>query len=359
MEIAARYEVVLIKEVSIIIPTYNESENIALLIHRIETMALDVQIVVVDDNSPDKTADVAERLGKKYGNITVVRRPAKNGIATAIRDGMLNSESKYVIVMDSDLQHPPEVIPKILKDLRRGRDIVIASRYVRGGQSDFSLPRKAISRMATLIAHINLQETEGIKDPMSGYFGFRRDLIKPEQIVSNGYKILLEILVASGTKNVSEVPYRFNRRKNGKSKLGIGEFIKYIKLVLSLSNYLMLKFLVVGLTGAILNLLLMRIIVGGFNEPIYLGAIVALEASIISNFLLNNYWTYKNRKSNGTVFRKYLKYNMMSSLGSGIYFALIFVLTLFGVGYLLATAIGILGSFSTNFGGSQGVVWHL
>ncbi len=350
---------VLINEVSIIIPTYNEAENIALLIHRIETMGLDAQIVVVDDNSPDKTAEVAERLSKKYGNIVVVRRPGKNGIATAIRDGLLRSESKYVVVMDSDLQHPPEVIPKLLKELRKGRDVAIASRYVRGGQSDFSIPRKAISKVATLLAHMNLQETEGIKDPMSGYFAFKRDIIEPEQIKSNGYKILLEVLVASGTKNISEVPYRFNKRKNGKSKLGMGEFIRYVKLLLSLSDYLMVKFLVVGMTGAILNLLLMRIIVGGLNESIYLGAVIALEASILSNFLLNNYWTYKNRKSKGTVFKKYIKYNMMSSLGSGIYFALIFVLTLFGVGYLLATAIGILGSFSTNFGGSQGVVWHL
>ncbi len=348
-----------ILDLSVILPTYNEAENLPIIVHRIEEMDLNCQIVVVDDNSQDKTAEIADRLNSKYGNIIVIRRPGKNGIATAVRDGLLNSESKYVIVMDSDLQHPPEVIPKILNELEKGRDLVVASRYVRGGSAEFNIIRKAISKFATVLAHMNIQKTETIKDPLSGFFGFRRDVVKPDQIVSNGYKILLEILVATNTTNIGEVPYRFIKRKRGKSKLGLSEFIKYIKLVLKLSDYQMIKFAIVGLAGALLNLLIMNIVVGHYFQPVVFGAILALEASIVSNFVMNNYWTYRKRASSGTVIKRYVKYNVMSSLGSGIYFSLVLVLTFFGINYMWADVVGILGSFTTNFGGSQGVVWHL
>jgi Predicted membrane protein len=323
-------------------------------------MNIDHQIVVVDDNSPDGTAQAVERLSKQYRNIILVKRPGKNGIATAIRDGLLNSESKYVIVMDSDLQHPPEVIPKLYRQLRNGNDMAVASRYVRGGKTEFGIMRRMVSKVATFLAHVNLTETEGIMDPMSGYFGFKRDIISPSDIKSNGYKIFLEILVAAKKPKVVEVPYRFNRRASGKSKLGAGEFVKYIKLLLNLSDYLMVKFLIVGVLGAIINLLMMKILVGGLGEPIFAGAILALEAGIVSSFCLNNYWTYRKRKTKGTFIRKYVRYNLMSVLGSAIYFALIVLLASFGINYMLATGIGVVASFSTNFaGGGQGVIWHL
>ena len=344
---------------SIIIPTYNEVKNIPILVHRIEDMNLDHEIVVVDDNSPDGTASAVERLQSKYTNIILVKRSGKNGIATAIRDGMIASSSSYVIVMDSDLQHPPEVIPKLYRQLKAGKEIAIASRYVRGGKSEFGLPRKVISKVATSLAHLNIPETEDIKDPMSGYFGFRRDIIRPTDIKSNGYKVLLEILATSGAKNVVEVPYRFNKRVSGKSKLGAREFSRYIKLLLNLSDYLMVKFLIVGMFGAVVNLIVMDFIAEGLRDPIVVGALVALEASILSNFILNNYWTFAKKKTSGSIFRKYARYNLMSSLGSAIYFAMIFLLLSFGVNVMIATGFGILASFSTNFGGGQGVVWHL
>ena len=322
-------------------------------------MNIDHQIVVVDDNSPDGTAAVVSKLASRYKNIILVKRSGKLGIATAIRDGMLASSSNYVVVMDSDLQHPPEVVPKILKELKKGNDIAIASRYIRGGKSEFNILRKLVSKAATLLAHMNLQETEGVMDPMSGFFGFKRELIEPEAIKSDGYKVLLEILVASQTKNIVEVPYRFNKRATGKSKFGTKELIRYVKLLLNLSDYLMIKFLIVGISGAILNLLLVRLIVGGFHDPLYAGAIIALEASILSNFVFNNYWTYRNKRGNGSLLRKYARYNLMSSLGSAIYFAMIFLLIAFSVNYMIATGIGIIASFSTNFSGSPGAAWHL
>lgn len=345
---------------SIIIPTYNEVKNIPILIHKIESMNLDHQIVVVDDNSPDGTASVVERLSDQYRNIILVKRSGKNGIATAIRDGLLNSQSKYVVVMDSDLQHPPEVIPKLYRQLKNGNDIAVASRYIRGGKTEFGILRSVVSKVATFLAHVNLNETEGIMDPMSGFFGFRRDIISPSDIKSNGYKILLEIIVAANKPKVVEVPFRFNRRASGKSKLGVGEFIKYIKLLLNLSDYLMVKFVLVGIFGAIINLLMMMLLVGRMGEPIYAAAIIALEAGIVGSFCMNNYWTYKKRKTKGTIIKKYVRYNLMSLLGSAIYFALIALLATFGMNYMLATGIGVVASFSTNFaGGGQGVIWHL
>ncbi|MGP6219946.1 glycosyltransferase [Caldiplasma sukawensis] len=348
-----------IPKASVILPTYNEAQNLPVLIHRLMSLNIDLEIVVIDDNSPDGTGDVAERLVKKYGSIKVIHRSGKLGIATAVKEGIKNSSSKYIIVMDSDLQHPPETVPQLIRKLDEGYEIAIASRYVRGGEVEFSLPRKLISRVATLIAHINIQETEGIRDPMSGFFAFKKDIIDPDQIKSSGYKILLEILVIAGKRRIVEVPINFSRRAYGKSKLGMKEFIKYIMLIFKLSNYQMIKFLFVGIVGAAVNVALLDYTADYLHLYRYMAILIALEVSIITNFLMNNFWTYRKRRSKGTVIQRFAKYNMTSSLGSAINFALIILLTFFGIPLVLADVIGIIGAFGANFGGSQGLVWHL
>ena len=123
-------------EVSIIIPTYNEKENIPVLIHRIEALGIDAEIIVVDDNSYDGTQESLKRLSAKYKNIRVIERPSKMGISSAVKDALKIASGKYALVMDADLQHPPELIPRLLKEIRKGRDIVVASRYMKGGKSE-------------------------------------------------------------------------------------------------------------------------------------------------------------------------------------------------------------------------------
>ncbi|MHB8361228.1 MAG: glycosyltransferase family 2 protein, partial [Thermoplasmataceae archaeon] len=284
-------------EISIIIPTYNEKDNIAILIHRIEALGISCEISIVDDNSTDGTGESVKKLASKYKNINLIERPGKMGISSAVRDALPLSNGKYILVMDGDLQHPPEAIPKLLREARKGNDIVIASRYVKGGKSQFGLHRKIVSRVATLFAHMSLQETENITDPLSGFFIFRKDIVKPKDIQSSSYKVLLEIVVASKSKKISEVSYRFNKRKYGKSKLGFVEFFKFIFLVLRLSKYSTMKFVLVGITGTLVQLGILTLLISNFHIIEFLALPVAIESSIVSNFVLNNFWTYKMRLS--------------------------------------------------------------
>lgn len=348
-------------ELSIIIPTYNEKDNIPILLHRIEALGMNDEIIVVDDNSNDGTAEVVQRLSSKYNNIHLIERPSKMGISSAVKDALGIASGKYALVMDGDLQHPPELIPKLLREIRKGKDIVVASRYMKGGKSEFGLHRKIVSKVATFFAHMSLQETEKISDPLSGFFIFRRNLIKPEDIQSQSYKVLLEVVVASHSMNISEISYRFNKRKYGKSKLGGKEFIRFIALVLKLSRYSTLKFLAVGLTGSIIQLGILDILYGNLHLVEYLALPIAIESSIISNFICNNFWTYKKRLSSGSAMKKFFHYNISSMMAFIINFsvATILTLTILSSNYLIADMAAIIASFGVNFMGSNTFVWHL
>jgi len=216
---------------SIIVPTYNEAENVRELIERVEASlkGLDFEVVVVDDSSPDGTAEVAEEFGKAYGNVRVVRRPKKMGVASAVLDGMKAAKHELIAVMDADLQHPPELLPKLLEKAMEGYDIVVASRYVEGGGiEEWGFWRRLISRGATLLAHTLLPKTRGVKDPMSGFFVFRRKVVEGVELNPIGYKLLLEVLVRGRYESVAEVPYVFKARRRGRSKLGLKEIFDYV-----------------------------------------------------------------------------------------------------------------------------------
>jgi len=158
---------------SIVVPTYNEAQNIRELIERVESSlkGFNFEIIVVDDSSPDGTADIAEELGGKYGNVKVIRRPAKLGLASAVLEGMKLAKYDAMAVMDADLQHPPELLPKLLEKAVEGYDVVVASRYVEGGRTErWSTTRRMISRGAILLAHFLLPKTRAVRDAVSGFF---------------------------------------------------------------------------------------------------------------------------------------------------------------------------------------------
>jgi len=224
---------------SIIVPTYNEAENVRELIERVEASlkGLDFEVIVVDDSSPDGTAEIAEELGKIYGNVKVVKRPRKMGLASAVLDGMKAAKHELIAVMDADLQHPPELLPKLLEKAREGYDIVVASRYVEGGGiEEWGFWRRLISRGATLLAHTLLPRTRGVKDPMSGFFVFRRGVVEGIELNPIGYKLLLEVLVKGRYEKVIEVPYVFKVRKRGKSKLGLKDILEYVMFLAKLKR---------------------------------------------------------------------------------------------------------------------------
>lgn len=339
---------------SIEIPTYNEAENLPVLVERIEKLGMDAEIIVVDDNSPDGTYRVAEELAARFGNIKVIRREGKMGITSAIREGMRSAGGEYIAVMDCDLQHPPEFLPVMLEEATRGADVVIASRYVQGGRSSFGAARKLVSRTATGISHLLLKQTRSIADPLSGFFIFRNGVIDPSCIRSNSYKVLLEMLVRGNVRKVSEIPYAFGTRLRGKSKLGIGEMIRYLRLVLQLSDYRALKFTLVGSAGVIVNEGLLFLLAP--HTPLLAASAMAVEASIIANFIMNNFWTFRGRSGSG-LFKRLAKYNTVTILGAATNIMVLAGLVFVHLEYLAANFVGIMLGFAANYAGSEGVVW--
>jgi len=232
--------IVPLERLSIIIPTYNERENLPILIERIlkslnQHNITNYEIIIVDDNSPDGTGEIAEQLAKQYKNIKVLHRPAKMGLATAFLDGVKLAKGNIVALMDADLQHPPELLPELYQAILNGYDMAIASRYIKGGGTEnWSTKRKIVSKGAIILAHILFPETRKIKDITSGYFTIRKDIIQNKKLNPIGYKIMLEIVVKAKPKRIIEIPFIFKSRTKGRSKLSSKEFINYLKHLINL-----------------------------------------------------------------------------------------------------------------------------
>lgn len=224
-----------IEKISVIIPTYNEKENITKLIPAIHNVlkGYEYELIVIDDNSPDGTAEMAEKLSKIYP-IRVLKRSGKFGLASAILYGLQNSKGDILGVIDADLQHPPEYMKGLIQEINNGYDIAVGSRYIGGGKTEgWSIYRSVVSKGAVILS----RPLTDIKDPMSGYFFLKKCVIKDISFSSIGYKILLEILTKCSYENVKEVPYIFKTRQNGNSKLGKSEYINYLKLLYSLYSF--------------------------------------------------------------------------------------------------------------------------
>lgn len=220
--------------ISIIVPTYNEKENIEKLIPLLDKyFKKDYEIIVVDDSSPDGTADTCRNMAKYYP-IKVLERPMKSGLASAVVTGFYGANGDIIGVIDADLQHPPEFASVLCKNVIDGCDIAIGSRYTKGGHTEeWGWFRRIVSKSAILLA----VPLTNVADPMSGCFFLKRRVI--EQIVFNprGFKILLEILVKGKYNIIEECPYTFELRNYGKSKLGMKEYYDYLRLLLHLYGY--------------------------------------------------------------------------------------------------------------------------
>jgi len=216
---------------SIVIPTYMERESLPELIGRIESSlkSMQFEIVIVDDASPDGTAECAEDLDGEFGNIKVVRRGGKLGLASAVIDGFQIAGADVLAVMDADLQHPPELLSKMYSKVMEGYDLVVASRYGKGGAIEgWSLRRRMLSRGAMILAHMLLPTTRKVEDVMSGFLMLKREVIEGVKLNPIGFKILLEIIAKGNYNSVAEVPYTFRPRKRGKSSLGFREVWNFV-----------------------------------------------------------------------------------------------------------------------------------
>ena len=364
------------KKVSIILPTYNESQNIIQILKSIEEHLpknFKAETIVVDDNSPDGTGKIVDEYlnFKKIANntIDIIHRTTKSGLASAILKGIQQATGEIIVVMDSDFSHPPQIIPKMLESLKKYQsDIVIASRYVKGGSIEhWTLKRKLMSKFATKIAKFSLNVS--VKDPMSGFFLFKKNILRDLKFDGIGYKLLLEILVKTKGATISEVPYTFTNRQFGSSKLGLDVIFNYGKSVLKLYRYgktienqeprksirfisKAARFYTVGLSGFVVNYLTSLLLAGNIPELWFVHAnVYGIAASMVTNFFLNKFWTFEDRNfSPKKTTIQFLKFIGFSSLGALVQLGIVFsLIDQYEINYPIALLVGVLSAAFGNF----------
>ncbi len=345
--------------ISIIIPTYNERDNVVALVKRIDQALsnYEYEVVFIDDDSSDGTAELAAALSPQYP-VKVIVRKNKRGLASAVVDGLGYVEGEVIGVMDADLQHPPEVIPHLVRELGSGADVAIASRYVEGGGCEgWGLTRRIISKGAIFLAHLLLPSTRKVKDPVSGFFMLNRRVVANADLRPTGYKILLEILIEGEFQDVAEVGYIFRTRGSGESKLNARQQIDYLKHIYSLMRRTgellrFAKFCLVGLSGVLVNIGLLWLLTEFAGLFYLLSAAISIETSIVSNFILNDFFTFPDRRLRGAkpFFSRLLKFNLVSLAGLAINMGVLWLLTeVIGVYYLLSNLCGIAAATLWNY----------
>ncbi len=220
--------------VSVIVPTYQERDNLAELLPALHQVLsaerIAHELIVVDDDSADGTEELSVELKSRFNHRLIIRKDER-GLATAVLDGVRAAKGEILVVMDADLSHPPESVPKLVDKLESSNAaIAVGSRYTSGGSIDphWSMKRRLVSRTASLLA----RPLTGVKDPMSGFFAFRRSAVpNPGELNPTGFKIGLELLVKADTRNVPEVPIHFKDRLRGESKFNLGQVFEYLQHV--------------------------------------------------------------------------------------------------------------------------------
>jgi dolichol-phosphate mannosyltransferase len=296
-------------QLSVVVPTFNERDNVTVLYRRLDATLKEVswEVIFVDDNSPDGTWDVVRGLAQQDSRVRCVRRIGRRGLSGACIEGILASSAPYAAVIDADLQHDETQLPKMVALLQSGEaDLVVGSRYIEGYKAEgFNKQRAGASAVATEIARRALKVE--IADPMSGFFMIRRDRFEelaPELSIQ-GFKILLDVVATGqGKLRTVEVPYTFGARQHGESKLDSMVALDFVGLVLAklTNDVISLRFILfamVGALGLLVHLAALFISLEVFRAPFAeaqaTGAIVAMT----SNFILNNFLTYRDQRLKG------------------------------------------------------------
>ncbi len=347
-------------QLSIIVPTYCEAENLTVLIPRVNRVLteaeLDAEIIVVDDDSPDETIQVCEKLAENCP-LRLITRKNERGLSTAVIAGLNAASGGILLVMDADLSHPPEKIPELVSALnQRQADFVIGSRYVEGGATDqrWGWFRKWNSRVATWLS----RPFTSARDPLAGFFAIKRQTyLKAHQILNPvGYKIGLELIVKCRCRNVVEIPIEFTDRVAGSSKLSFKEQLRYLKHLKRLfdfkyQNYAYFtQFALIGLTGVFVNLQMLALLSNWMISPIAVA--LAIWTSMSTNFLLNRNITFSYARHKPFL-KQYLSYCGSCLTGAVFNWLTTMVLSrsfqFFEKRILLAAFIGILVGMGFNF----------
>lgn len=295
-------------DLTVIVPTFNEGPNVAELVRRVgaSLRGRDIEMVFVDD-STDETPDIIQAVATTADfPVRLIHRDSPDaGLGGAVLEGFHAAQARWCLVMDGDLQHPPEDIPRMLDRAAVGDvDIVVASRYVAGGTAGglAGATRTAVSRASTALTKSMFpRKLHGTTDPMTGFFLVDRDAVELDQLRPRGFKILLEIL-ARRQLRIGEVPFAFASRYAGESKASFTQGIRFLTQLAMLRFGRMSAFALVGGVGAIANLVIMwgLIRLGMDYLP---AAIIASEVTIIGNFLLLEYLVFADMRAESGLMR--------------------------------------------------------
>lgn len=324
---------------SLVVPTYNESGNVVVLVEKLTGLLdricpNDYELIIVDDDSPDQTWEIARSLLSEYPNLRVMRRTAERGLSTAVIRGWQASRGRFLGVIDGDLQHPPEVLEKLLGELASGSDLALASRHVVGGGiSEWSVFRRMTSRGAQILGLMIAPQVVGrVSDPMSGYFMVRRSSVTNQILNPQGYKILLEILGRGEIEQIAEVGYVFQERQDGESKVTWRQYVEYLQHLVRLRSDgrlekfqerfpigRFLKFGAVGFSGVFVDLGVFWILSNGFGLAPVTATILSAEVAVLNNFIWNDRWTFGDRSIQQpglrSMLRRFLKFNVLCLVG--------------------------------------------
>jgi dolichol-phosphate mannosyltransferase len=296
-------------ELAVVIPTLNERDNVLLVVERLNQALLGIawEAIFVDDDSPDGTADVVRALARQQGNIRCLQRLGRRGLASACIEGILASAAPYVAVMDGDLQHDESLLPVMLSKIKtEGLDIVVASRHIGdGGVGDWQRSRIMISDVATRLGRLVVKVD--LSDPMSGFFMIRRDAfaLAMRSLSGQGFKILLDLFASAPRPFAfAEVPLQFRQRLYGESKLDAMAAWEYLMLLLQklVGPAVPVRFLLFAMIGALgvgTHMLTLWFATHVLLVAFALAQAAATWVAMTGNFLLNNLFTYRDRRLRG------------------------------------------------------------
>jgi len=358
-----------VTELAIIVPTFNERDNVRPLLDRLQRALGGVayEVIFVDDDSPDGTAGVVREIALRESRIRVLHRIGRRGLASACLEGMLSTSAPVLAVMDADLQHDESILPEMLARIRTGKyDLAIGSRHIAGGGMGDAAPRRvALSNLGLAVS--KLISKHSLSDPMSGYFMLTRSFF--EEVLRTttgvGFKIMLD-MVASSKRPVrfTEVPYQFRQRELGQSKLDLNVGIEYLYLVADklIGRWLPITFVLycmVGGVGVAVHLSILWLLFSRLGYRFENALVVAIAVALLGNYSVNNILTYREHRLRGRAFVTGLMvYALACSVGNLSNYALAKLLMDRGVWWPLAGVSGLAVGSVWNFAASSIFTWR-
>ena len=356
-------------QLAVIIPVLNEAANIAPLIERIEAALCGIvwEIIIVDDNSPDGTSDVARAQARNDPRVRIVQRIGRRGLSSAVIEGMLASGAPIFAVIDGDLQHDEAILPKMYRAVTQGgNDLAVGTRYVEGGSTgDWNASREKMSRFATGLAR-RLLKAE-MSDPMSGFFTIRREAMVAAlpHLSSVGFKILMDLVASSPTPlKIAELPYTFRNRIHGESKFDARVAQEFAILLLEklFGHFLPIRFLMFAMVGSLGLLVHLTILGSGITLGLafQLAQSIAVVIAMTGNFFLNNSLTFRDMRLRGpALWRGLISFYLVGLVGAiGNVGVGAVVYRLEGVWWLAGLA-GVAVGVVWNYAASSVVTWRV